>query len=179
MSVKKVVIFAILLLLIVPRTAFGEEVEEHSSTGEFIQTQGVYEKPGATIQSDTAVTVVSGPTLTSKKFVKYLTGSWAKATSYTWSQSNSVSSTVSTTIGLSAAGISAGLGIANTVTTTYSVAITIPADNTRYSKLAFYSDYNKRYVKVSTFNHDGMLYKTEYTYHYAPRKDTYLAVAYQ
>lgn len=173
------VVFALLLMLILPQTAFGEGVEEHSSTGPFIKTQGVYEKPGATIQSDTAVTTVSGPTLVSKKFVKYLTSSWAKASSYTWGVSNSVSATISSTVGLSAAGISSALGLSHTVTTTYSVAITIPADSSRFSKLAFYSDYNKRYVKISTFNHDGVLYKTEYTYYYQPLKNTYLAVAYQ
>ncbi|MCP1358409.1 hypothetical protein [Aneurinibacillus migulanus] len=39
MSVRKVLVFALLLLLLVPQTAFGdsgEEVEEHSSTGEFV-----------------------------------------------------------------------------------------------------------------------------------------------
>ncbi|GED16703.1 hypothetical protein AMI01nite_46940 [Aneurinibacillus migulanus] len=85
----------------------------------------------------------------------------------------------SSTVGLSAAGISSALGVSHTVTTTYSVGITIPANNSLYSKLAFYSDFYKRYVKLNTYAHNGTLYKTEHTYHYAPLKDTYLVVAYQ
>lgn len=66
------------------------------------------------------------------------------------------------------------------MTTTYSVGITIPANKSKFSKLAYYSDYNKRHVKVIT-HYYGPIYRniTEYTDHYAPRKDTYLQVVYQ
>lgn len=191
MSIKKAVIFSLMLLFLLPQTTFGkeseeqriitpgEEVEEHSLNGEFIPFTGTYSKPEMSIQNSVVVDVVSGPTKEAHKFVRYLTDSWAKASSYTWSKSNAVSSSVSSTVGISASGISSSLGISNTVTTTYTTAISVPADSSRYSKLAYYSDFNRRYLKIRTFNYQGVLYKTEYTYHYQPLSNTYLSVAYQ
>lgn len=123
------------------------------------------------------VSVISGPVKT-KRFVRYLTGSWAKASSYTWSKTQSASSTVSTDVGASAKVISSKLGVSNTVSTSYSVAITIPASSTKFSKLAFYSDFNKRHVKV--WDSIGpAVFNIKYGDHYAPTKDTYLQVVYQ
>lgn len=132
----------------------------------------------ACVQYQLKVTTVSGPTKVTKKFVRYLTGSWAKASSYTWSKSQTASATVSADVGVSAKEISAKLGVAKSVTTTYSIAISIPANSKKFSKLGFYSDYNKRYVKVQIYM-DGKLLSTKYTNHYAPRKDTYLQVVYK
>lgn len=132
----------------------------------------------ACVQYQLKVTTVSGPTKVTKKFVRYLTGSWAKASSYTWSKSQTASATVSADVGVSAKEISAKLGVAKSVTTTYSIAISIPANSKKFSKLGFYSDYNKRYVKVQRYM-DGKLLSTKYTNHYAPRKDTYLQVVYK
>lgn len=132
----------------------------------------------ACVQYQLKVTTVSGPTKVTKKFVRYLTGSWAKASSYTWSKSQTASATVSADVGVSTKEISAKLGVAKSVTTTYSIAISIPANSKKFSKLAFYSDYNKRYVKVQRYM-DGKLLSTKYTNHYAPRKDTYLQVVYK
>lgn len=132
----------------------------------------------ACVQYQLKVTTVSGPTKVTKKFVRYLTGSWAKASSYTWSKSQTASATVSADVGVSAKEISAKLGVAKSVTATYSIAISIPANSKKFSKLGFYSDYNKRYVKVQRYM-DGKLLSTKYTNHYAPRKDTYLQVVYK
>lgn len=121
-------------------------------------------------------TVVSGPVKT-KRFVRYLTASWAPAGGYTWNKTQSASSTVSTETGLSAKAISSQIGVSNTVSTSYSVTISIPADSKRFSKLAFYADYNRRYVKVEKRKQKEVL-STKYAYHYAPTKDTYLQVVY-
>jgi hypothetical protein len=124
------------------------------------------------------IKTLSGPTKV-KKHVRYLTGSWAKASSYTWSKAQSTSATISTDLGLSAEGISSKLGVSKTTTTTFTIAIVIPADSSKFSKLAFYSDFDQRYVQVQGFNKDMILTSDKKGYHYAPRKDTYLQVVYQ
>lgn len=176
-------IFALIFLLMIPQISLGyngeEELREDVELGESVKVEGELSEPEFTnMAAHTAVTTISGPT-TEKKFVRYLTSSWAKASSYTWSKSQSASATISSDVGVSASGISSSLGVSNTVTTTYSVAITIPANSSKYSKLAFYSDYNKRYVRVRLYNTQGMLYSDKNTYHYAPSKNTYLQVVYQ
>lgn len=144
-GILKGTIFALIFLLMVPQVSLGYsgEEEENVELGESVKVEGQLSEPEfTTMAAHTAVTTLSGPT-TVKKFVRYLTGSWAKASSYTWSKSQSASSTISSNVGVTAKGISNSLGVSNSVTTTYSVAITIPASNSKYSKLAFYSDYNK------------------------------------
>ncbi|HZH61004.1 MAG TPA: hypothetical protein VEY70_15870 [Metabacillus sp.] len=193
---KRSMVFVLMFLLIVPQVSFGYsgkengkgkgeeivEIENENESvvlGESVKVEGELSEPEMSIMAaHKVVNVISGPT-TVKKFVRYLTGSWAKASSYTWSKSNSASSTLSADVGISSGEVSSSIGVSNTVTTTYSVAITIPADSSRYSKLAFYSDYNKRYVRVRLYNTQGLLYSDKYAYHYAPRKDTYLQVVYQ
>ncbi|TXL61643.1 hypothetical protein FHP05_13215 [Cerasibacillus terrae] len=111
-----------------------------------------------------------------KRFVRYLTGSWAKSDGYIWSKSQNASATLSANVGLSAKSVSSSIGVSNTVTTTYSVAISIPANKKSLSKLAFYSDYNRRLIttKLNVYPHT-----VKKGYHYAPRKDTYLQVVYK
>ncbi|BCE07844.1 MULTISPECIES: hypothetical protein [Bacillus] len=164
-----------------------DENSEYYELGESVKIEGVLEP--ATASSDFQVSCIAcvnnryvvktikGPTKV-KKRVRFLTSSWAKASSYTWSKTQSASSTVSSNVGISAKGISSQLGVSNTVTTSYSVAITIPANSKKYSKLAFYSDYNKRYVRVRNYLGNSLI-STKYAYHYAPRKDTYLQVIYK
>ncbi|MBK5497383.1 MULTISPECIES: hypothetical protein [unclassified Peribacillus] len=180
--VMKSFVFALFFLLIVPQVSLGyseEDVEEDLELGESIMVEGELSGPGyGTKAVDRVVKTLEGPTKV-KKRVRYLTGSWVKASSYQWSKSNSATSTVSSDAGASAGGISSSLGVSNSVTTTYSVAITIPADKKKFSKLAFYSDFNKRYVRVLLYNFNGILYSDKKTNHYAPRKDTYLQVVYQ
>ncbi len=168
--VMKSFVFALFFLLIVPQVSLGyseEDVEEDLKLGESIMVEGKLSGPGyGTKAVDRVVKTLKGPTKV-KKRVRYLTGSWAKASSYQWSKSNSATSTVSSDAGASAAGISSSLGVSNSVTTTYSVAITIPADKKKFSKLAFYSDFNKRYVRVLLYNFNGIKYSDKKTNHYA------------
>lgn len=180
-------------VLLIPETGWAydgnEEIVDPQELGydlgESVQVEGVLSPPEAVFEPFCIVcggvryevATISGPT-TVKKFVRYLTGSWAKANSYTWSKSQSASSTTDANVGITATGISAQLGVSNTVTTSYSVAITIPASSASFSKLAFYSKYNKRYVRVKSYI-SGVYSSTKYTNHYAPHKDTYLQVVYQ
>ncbi|WP_377887302.1 hypothetical protein [Alkalihalobacillus sp. R86527] len=197
--------FALCLSLGFPQLGFASdgsnEELEHSDVGSIVQFEGVTDivTPEQPSEPDMIypdilnpdepscvacgvpsqkVSTISGPNLVSTKFVRYLSGSWSYASRYTWTKSNTASATVTSDAGLSAGGISSKLGVSSSVTTSYSVAATIPADSKRLSKLAFYSDYNKRYVKVSTYI-SGKLYSSKNTYHYAPRKDTYLLAAYK
>lgn len=180
-SLKKSFIFALVFLLIFPGVVLGnDDVEQQNvELGESVLVEGELSEPEFnTLAAHSNVGTLSGPTKV-KNFVRYLTSSWAQASSYTWSQSQSVSSSVSSSVGMTAGAISNSLGVSNSVTTTYSVAITIPANNSRFSKLAFYSDFDERYVRVRLWNTQGILYSDKNTYHYAPRKDTYLQVVYQ
>lgn len=158
-------------------------IEKSLNLNESIMIEGELSPPENDIESYVimpnwhSVTVLSSPTK-QKRFVRYLTGSWAKANSYIWTKSLSASSTISNELGLSASSISNKIGVSNTVTTSYSVGITIPASSSRFSKLGFYSGYNSRYVKVDK-KVLGVTASTKYGYHYAPTKDTYLQVVYQ
>ena len=115
----------------------------------------------------------------SKKFVKYLTNSWAPSSSYTWSKSVSIGITGSGEASKSFAKNVAGkLGLSTSRTTTYGVAITIPADSSRDSKLGFASDYTK-YVYDYKYYNDGTLKKSSRDTYYAPEEDTYLVVYYK
>ncbi|GAE94033.1 hypothetical protein JCM21714_3162 [Gracilibacillus boraciitolerans JCM 21714] len=163
------------------------EEEAHSELGEAFQFEGELspeEEPQMGIQCIacvggvfTTVKVNSGPTKVSKKFVKYLTSSWSYSDRYTWSKTNSASSTISTDVGLNAKDISAKLGVSHTVSSSYGTTVSIPASKSKLSKLAFYGDYNKRGVTVT--KRVGTTTSKKTGTHYAPRKDTYLLVAYK
>lgn len=116
---------------------------------------------------------------TRKEFVRYLTGSWAQASSYTWSKSNTASWTVSSGANMTAAnGVATSLGLSTSRTTSYSVGITINADSSRFSKLAFCSDFFRQYYTYKmTVN--GAVTKTSNDSIKTPMKDTYLIVYYQ
>ncbi|MDQ0338438.1 hypothetical protein J2S00_001222 [Caldalkalibacillus uzonensis] len=62
---------------------------------------------------------------------------------------------------------------------TYSVTVIIPADSSRYSKLALYGDYKRFYVKVEEKDWLGRIVKTTYHYTYEPTSNHYLRVIYQ
>ncbi|KGA98195.1 hypothetical protein AJ85_06265 [Alkalihalobacillus alcalophilus ATCC 27647 = CGMCC 1.3604] len=188
---KKKFIQALLVIMTIsivfPHVSFADEVEDDVEIGESVHVEGVlnYDVDSeeetneigiqciACVGMGTKVKVLNGPTKINKKFVRYLTGSWAKANSYTWSKSNSASATLSASVGESASAISGTLNVAKSVTTSYSVGITLPANSSRFSKLGFYSDYDRRQIEVTKIG------TTKKAYHYAPRKDTYLQVAYQ
>jgi len=123
--------------------------------------------------------VATGESNISKRFVKYLTGSWAKAASYTWSKSNSASWSISaSTTADVAESVRATLGLSASRTTTYSVAITIPATKTKYSKLGFASDYFRQNYKY-TMTVGGQQTQSHTGYIDTPTKNSYLIVYYQ
>lgn len=191
-------ISAIFLVSAFPQSSYAAEENnyydiedsEDYELGESVEVEGILDPvlsfPDPTIVSPKCiaclntnykVNTVSGPTKV-KRRVRFLTSSWAPADRYNWSTTQSASSTVSANVGLSSKAISSQLGVSNTVTTSYSVAISIPANPKRLNKLAFYADYNRRYVRVRKYMGTTLL-STDHTYHYAPRKDTYLQVVYQ
>lgn len=115
----------------------------------------------------------------SKKFVRYLTGSWAYSNGYTWSNTNTTSVTGSGESSLAFAKEVAGkLGLSVSRSTSYSVAVSIPADVSKMSKLGFASDYTK-YVYDYKYYKDGTLKTSSRDTYYAPEKDTYLLVYYK
>ncbi|MFO8234965.1 MAG: hypothetical protein R6U04_06155 [Bacteroidales bacterium] len=191
-------ISAIFLISVFPQTSYAEEENnyydiedsEDYELGESVEVEGTLDpvqyfsdptmvSPQCTacLNTNYKVSTVSGPDKV-KRRVRFLTSSWAKADRYTWSTTQTASSTVSANVGLSAKAISSQLGVSNTVTSSYGVAISIPANSSRLSKLAFFADYNRRYVRVRKYMGTTLL-STDHTYHYAPRKDTYLQVVYQ
>lgn len=124
---------------------------------------------------------VSGPTLISKKFVKYLTGAWAKSTGYSWSESTTVSSSIDASVGVSAGTASSNIGVTASQTKSYSITVNIAASSTKYSKLGLASNYNRYYVKSTMYQVGKPLPGATwaYGYLYSPTKDQYLVVYYQ
>lgn len=126
----------------------------------------------------------NGDRLSSQVFVKYLTSSWAPATLYSWSESNSCQWTYSGDV-VFGEKIRVTLGLSKSRTTTYSTTITIPADSSKYSKLAFGSDYFRQfyYVDRQYLDDAGNLVNTYYQYDsgsvFTPTETTYLYVVYQ
>ncbi|KMK91846.1 hypothetical protein [Rossellomorea marisflavi] len=186
--------------LFLPNTGFANASENANAEKDFIELDKSYQFESESLNIDDSdgsdysndygtnciacvggvtytVKTNSGPTKVSKKFVKYLTGSWAYSDKYTWSKSNSASATVSADLNLSAKDISSKLGVSATKTTTYSTTVSIPANKSKLSKLAFYSDFDKRNVTVT--RKIGKVNSTKRGDHYSPRKDTYLLVSYK
>lgn len=115
----------------------------------------------------------------SRKFVKYLTGSWAYSDGYTWSRTNTTTITGSGESGKTfAKKVTAKLGFSVSYSTSYSVAVHIPAVETKLSKLGFASDY-KKIVYDYKYYKDGTLKESSRDTYYAPKKDTYLLVYYK
>lgn len=114
-----------------------------------------------------------------KKFVKYLTGSWAYSDGYTWSKTNTTSVTGSGESTVEFAKQVAGkLGLSVSRSTSYSVAVSIPANKSKMSKLGFASDYTKYVYDYKQYKDTTLITSSRDTY-YAPEKDTYLLVYYK
>lgn len=190
---KKLVIgfiFAVCFVLLVPQSGLANDNEE--KVGESIKVVGEidiieeiiledgFEAPDciACVNYNHIVTTLSGPTIESQKHVRWLTSSWTKVSQYKWSETQSATATVSTELGISAMDISTKLGVARSVTSTYSVEMTIPASSSKASKLAYRVDFDKRYVKVDEYL-GSTLVRTRQGNHFSPREDTYLMVVYQ
>lgn len=113
------------------------------------------------------------------RFVKYLTNSWSPASTYTWSESTTTNLTVSGSVTAEIKNaIKTQLGLTASKTQTYGVGITIPANSSKDSKLALYSDFNKYYVKYEE-KMGGKVIKSSNHYVYEPTSDTYLRVKYK
>lgn len=86
-------------------------------------------------------------TKVTKAFVRHLTPAWAKANSYSWGSAVTISSSLSASIGPSAGAVAGAIGVSASVTRTWSVAVSIPASKTRFSKLSLRSDFYSSPVK--------------------------------
>jgi len=126
---------------------------------------------------------VSGPVKVQKKFVKYLTGAWAKSSGYTWSASTTANATVSGSISMTAKGVATNIGVSASKTRTYSISVNISASSSKYSKLGLASDFNRYYVYQNWFNGSSGAElnssNRKYGYLYSPTADQYLVVYYQ
>lgn len=123
---------------------------------------------------------VSGPVLVKKKFVRYLTGAWAKSTGYAWSATTTVGATLSSNIGVSAASVSSSIGATASVSRSYSITVNIAASSSRYSKLGLASNFNRYYVRSGIGIDSAADVKSwKYSHLYSPTRDQYLVVYYQ
>ena len=116
-------------------------------------------------------------------FVRHLTSAWAKATSYTWSQDTSVSATLSASIGPSAGAVAGSIGVSASKTASWGVAVNIPVDKKKYSKLSLRSDFYQTPVKARLVQ-KAALKPTIYgpwktATHMAPTNNQYLTVTYK
>lgn len=150
----------------------SEVIRPHQTSGIIYKDSGYY---GSSLLVEQAT--ATGHSNISKEFVRYLTASWAEASVYTWSKANSTSWTYggSYTIGEK---VKYALNLSTSRTTTYSIAISIPADPKRLNKLGFASDYfrqNYKYEKIV----DGKVVATENSYIKTPTVNTYLLVYYK
>ncbi|MGO2140230.1 MAG: hypothetical protein ACTH30_07430 [Leucobacter sp.] len=119
-----------------------------------------------------------------KAFVKHLTPAWAKASSYSWGRDVTVASSLSASIGPSAGAVAGSIGVSASVTRSWNVAVSIPADKKKFSKLSFRSDFYSTPVK-SRLVQKAVLKPTLYgqwksATHMAPISGAqYLVVTYQ
>lgn len=113
------------------------------------------------------------------KHVRYLTGSWAKASQYTWSATVTVTASLTSNVGVSASTVSSSIGATYSTAKAYSVTTVIPASASKYSKLALRADYTKYGVLVRTTSMGITVSKKTSTL-YSPIKNTQtLYVKYQ
>lgn len=196
-------IFPLLITLIYTLTVFSPSVNASADQGRNISGVGSYIFTKATERNkgNNVVTPQDAGSASitydikaegsklfhSKRFIRYLTSSWAKASKYTWSKSQSTSLTFSGNVtGEATDNIKAQLGLSAGYTTTYSVAIDIPADSTKFSKLAFGADYYSQaisYVRTATwwtsYGSGSYSEPRKYTTYYEPTPETYLYAVYQ
>lgn len=115
-----------------------------------------------------------------QQFVRYLTESWAPASQYVWSKSNTASMSLSGSSSLSfAQKVVSQVGLSISRTTTYSVAITIPADSSKLSRLGFASDFDKFTYDYKTYNAAGVCIESSMDVVNCPTSTSYLLVYYK
>ncbi|WP_310832569.1 hypothetical protein [Paenibacillus pedocola] len=129
----------------------------------------------------------SSKTFLSKKFVRYLTESWAQASGYTWSKAQATALTFTGNLTSEAIDkMKVQFGLSAGYTTTYTVAITLPATATQFSKLAFGADYYTQdfsFVKTThyqtSYGSGEIVDPRVYSTYLQPTPNTYLYVVYQ
>lgn len=120
-------------------------------------------------------------------FVRYLTDSWANSDGYDWIETNQVTLGWSGSISTECRNaIVAELGLAGSVSTSYSVNTHIPADPNRPNKLAYGSDFIVQSVSCQKTAHivysggtNTIVYDREYGTYKEPTEDTYLYIVYK
>ncbi len=114
-----------------------------------------------------------------KGFVRYLTESWAKASQYVWSKSNSVEWEISGGADVSVSkAVALKMGLSRSRTTSYGISVTIPAVKNKYSKLGFASDYTKFVYTHKRYMNDKLQFKKNTTLK-TPKANSYLIVYYK
>lgn len=189
MKLKKILIFALLAVMVISSTSFAETIRTGSINEKDIinrlpvnHSLDLHNTTRSNISGDDFWRVSKSYDRKEKEtFVKYLTRSWAKASSYTQSKQVSYSWSCSSSFSASAEdAISAGLSFTKTRTESYSVAITVDADKRKYSKLGFFADYKVYDVEAQLI--DFWLYtviRTETGELWEPTSETYLNVVYK
>ncbi len=116
-----------------------------------------------------------------KLLYKMLSGAWAKRSEYTESQTYSVEWNKSANISADIAkNVQLQFGLSKSVSVGYDIGSVIPADPTRYSKLALYADYYDYYLKCVEINANATeIYNTYYGDVLFPTGDCYFEVVYQ
>ncbi|AXM89422.1 hypothetical protein CI793_07315 [Anoxybacillus ayderensis] len=124
------------------------------------------------------VTKISGPSLVTEKFQTYLTSAWAYSDRYVWTETTTTTLQITggATFDITEA-IKNQLNLSWSKSKSYSVAIQIPADKNKYSKLGLFGDFNKYYVKVvkDKFGQETISYHDAYE----PTSTHYLKVVYK
>ena len=152
----------------------GLPIQTRQASG-IIWSKTWYQGSAKVVEKATA----TGDALLEEQFVKYLTSSWAKASSYTWSQTNTASWSISSGADATvASAVRVSLGLSASRSTSYSTAVTIEADSSKYSKLGFASDYFKQNYTY-TMTVDGTVARSENSYIKTPTIDTYVNVYYK
>lgn len=113
------------------------------------------------------------------EFVKYLTSSWAKASGYNDSYSDTTEWTIGGTIEKTyAEEIRVACNLSATNSVSHTVGVTIPADSNRYSKLGFFNDYIKQNYRFETWV-GATRTRSINDYIKCPTSDSYLKVVYR
>lgn len=172
-AVLAAVTFALLLalsptqsVLAAPAAPEGRPTTEQASSRDAVEVEPTCSGCG----TGTYISKVSTSRVNARH-AQYLTGSWAKADKYTWTTTVTTTATLSSSVGVSAKTVSGQIGATYSTAKGFSVATSIPASPSRYSKLALRADYNKHYVRVTKKAHSVTI-STKYTYLYSPIKGT-------
>lgn len=116
----------------------------------------------------------------SHQFVKYLTNTWQKASSYQKTINETISWSVGGTLSIDFhEKACAALNFQKNVAYSTGVAVTIPADSTRYSKLGLSSDFVGEYFYREVLHGSTVASKTNDNFKAPVKGQQYLDVIYQ